>query len=157
MDIENKIKELEAEIKRLKSINFPQRNDRYYYISTGGEVYCEIWEGFDVLLDNARLSYCNVFKTREEAEVVAKGRRLIIAIKKWREENDPNYLKLDWNDVRSDKFYMAYNHTEKEWDIHSALAFQLPGVIYFSSKEITKKALNHFELPLNKSNLLGGN
>ena len=44
----------------------PKEEDEYWFIGNGGELLVTNW--YDLHVDNARLAFKNVFRTREQAE-----------------------------------------------------------------------------------------
>lgn len=54
----------------------PYLEEKYFYVTSAGEVSESDW--FDLAVDNLRLAFGNVFKTREEAEAKAEEVKVVL-------------------------------------------------------------------------------
>lgn len=145
-DLIDQITEWNQSKKELETSNNQRRNNKrwkpkygeqYYDISWNGYVNEYTWRDFNNTSSSFALS--NIFKTREEAEFELERRKVMVELEDYaREHND----KMDWNNDCQTKYYIGFiNNEEKEIYIGQALLCKIFGVIYFSSEEITQKAI----------------
>lgn len=136
--------ELESSDNQQKDNKRWKPNDRemYFYIGGNGVIFTDTWSESDGYLDRTdadRYFFNNVFNTNEEAEFEVERRKVMVELEDYaREHND----KMDWNNDCQTKYYIGFiNNEEKEIYIGQALLCKIFGVIYFSSEEITQKAI----------------
>ena len=140
-----KLDEYNTEYKRWK----PKEGENYYYISAIGEVIgsCNLPENNKTILTK-HYSFCNCFKTREQAETEADKifvRRQLEDIAKRLNKGE----KIDWNDNNQFKYSISFDfHTNK---ITSYRCFQQKeqGVIYCLDKnflDIAKREIGEDRL-----------
>ena len=78
-EFNEKIKTLKAEAQREQE--FPRDGDIYWLINTAGETNWVRWHGAEI--ENKRLSFGNVFKTKEQAEFAAEKLRVEAELRKF--------------------------------------------------------------------------
>ena len=148
----NKLKQLEndfnaqvADIKKQieecdKKVWKPNKlGEEYYSILTYGEV--GIYEFYDDDIDKKVIGSGNYFKTKEEAERKAFEIKVHRQLELFALEN--NETKIDWNN-NSEKYMISYNRDGGLFidEVYSLKDF---GQVYFTSKEVAKKAIETFK------------
>lgn len=114
----------------------PADREKYYYVRSDGEVlhgYYEKCCSFDCSI----YSIGNCFRTEEEAKFVAEKIKVTAELKRFAEENNKN---IDWNDESQDKYCLRYDCKYNEMLVECN-QFLKHNSIYFSSKEIAKRAI----------------
>ena len=90
-ELEDKLNELKLTINNIKEEGIdnakeedtewqPKAGERYYCVTTDGEVFIATWT--NDLTDFGRLNLCDVFKTKEEAEKEAKIIKVRVQLKR---------------------------------------------------------------------------
>ena len=59
----------------------PEEGETYFYISSVGDVESETYDS-DTYIDNARLEFTNIFRTEEEANIMARKLQIIAKLRK---------------------------------------------------------------------------
>ena len=59
----------------------PEEGETYFYISSEGDVESETYES-NTYIDNARLEFSNIFRTEEEANIMARKLQIITKLRK---------------------------------------------------------------------------
>ena len=154
--LENRIEQLEEEVKRLKEelnkkelnkkVEYfkPKNNEKYYCVLSKGEVFWHQWDDFD----RKHFEVANCFETEEEARKVAFEQTLFRKIRRFKETYDEGYV--DWNNEKSKKFYIVYNNKNKKISIEYTYVYLDFGQIYFNSYGIAEKCLEEFKEDLEK-------
>ena len=154
--LENRIEQLEEEVKRLKEelnkkelnkqVEYfkPKNNEKYYCVLSNGEVYWYQWDGFDRKL----FKVANCFKTEEEAGKVAFEQTLFRKIRRFKETYDEG--NIDWNNENSQKFYIRFNNQNKKISVDYIYNRADFGQIYFTSHEIAVRCVEEFKEDLEK-------
>ena len=148
----NKLKQLEddfntqvADIKKQieecdkKSWKPNKLGEEYYSISVNGRVFtCKFCNDN---IDKELINFGNYFETKEEAERKAFETRLHRQLELFALEN--NETEINWND-NSKKYIISYNTHGRLFidDVYSLKDF---GQVYFTSKEVTEKAIETFK------------
>lgn len=107
-EIENKIKELQEEVEKLKKEKNSKKRrvgmgEHYYYIDANNLV-TETYEGY-TKGDNTKYNIHNYFKTEEEAQAVVDNIKTHIELMELAEEL--NTEPIDWNDGKQNKYLIA--------------------------------------------------
>jgi len=129
-----KIKELEAYVEGIdkkKSIFNIQKGDKYWYINSEGYVHCSIWNDDDI--DLARRDSGNAFITKGEAEKERDKRQALQRIKKTIWEKGYEF-EPDWSDTRQDKYFILYDHGDREYAAYDYHFQQYIGTPFFFSE-----------------------
>ena len=116
----------------------PKERDPYYYVGNDGIVLedCNTNHG----IDEGRINLGNCFKTKEEAEHMVEKLKVINELKNFALEN--NEEEIDWNNLSQRKYVIIYDPEDQNVDVYCYWRTQyLPFNIYFTSKEITQKAV----------------
>lgn len=109
----------------------PESNEKYYYISTRGDV---AHNTFDKSLDKYRLSFKNCFKTREEAEHMAKKLKII---NKLRELSN-----IKFNENQKEKWFIFYDFSYNKLDYaYNKYSKNSPFEVFFKTKQDCQKAI----------------
>lgn len=110
----------------------PQYAEKYYYISTAGNV---AHDTFDKSVDKCRLSFRNCFKTREEAEHMVEKIKIT---NKLRELSN-----IDFKDTYGTPHCaITYDYESKKLTFTTSYYYkELPFNFYFASVEDCKKAI----------------
>ena len=113
-----------------------------------GESYWSIrpWSGavrtcyYDYKVDGFAVSMGLCFQTEEQAEFMVKKLKVIHELEKFAFEN--NEKEIDWNDVNQTKYYLGMFQSDKIIAVFSTYKWCYTTFnIYFTSKEIAKKAI----------------
>lgn len=144
-ELENKIEELEKELAKVKlelqkkdqeKIWKPGLFEDYYCIDKYGEVNVDSNEGHN--LDDKIFNFGNYFKTREEAEKQANYQKYTNLLRKYVEEHSE---PLDWENPMQAKYEMYYSFNDKVIRFYGLDAAKSQGVIYASSEEVLRDAI----------------
>ena len=156
-ELEQKIEELKQQLDELKNVKvdetkkrwLPVENEQYCYIDEDLEIESEFFD--DDEYDNNLIKLGNCFKTKEEAQSVADKIKYTLMFKKYVEEHSE---PLDWENYEQEKWYIYYdfnNNCKCDW----CLGLKMQGVIYASSKQILKDAINYIGEENVKKYILG--
>lgn len=116
----------------------PKEREPYYYVENNGETLGDCNSNHQV--DKDRICLGNCFKTQEEAKHMVEKLKVINELKKFALEN--NEAEIDWENRRQTKYLITYDYVCKELEIAYYYYTQyLPFNIYFTSREITQKAI----------------
>ena len=114
----------------------PEKDGHYYYNDgrTYQSSYCED------SIDKCRLEFGNCFKTKEEASHMIEKLKVINELKNFALEN--NDKDVDWRDKCTTKYFISYDFDdEKIQFVGYTFRNFLPFEIYFTSREIARKAI----------------
>ena len=116
----------------------PEKDGHYYYYDNDGRTYQSSY--CEDSIDKRRFEFGNCFKTQEEAKHMAEKLKVINELKNFALEN--NNEKIDWRDKCIGKYFITYDFYDEEISVAS-YTFRnfLPFEIYFTSKEIARKAI----------------
>lgn len=112
----------------------PQYDEKYYYITTSGNV---VQDTFNPSFDKYKLlSLKNCFKTRKEAQHMVEKIKIINKLKE--------LSNVDFNeDFDEQKWYITYNHRTKSIECDTTYCVQrMPFFIYFKNQEDCGKAID---------------
>ena len=85
------------------------------------------------------------YSDRIIAENNARVDKLMRQLRRFAAENGGIPSKEDWEKRDIPKYVIEYNHSIKKIDISPWFFKQMPGVVYFKSKEACKKAIEEFK------------
>lgn len=113
----------------------PEEGETYFYISSVGDVESETYDS-DTYIDNARLEFTNIFRTEEEANIMARKLQIIAKLRK--------LSNVDFNeDFDEQKWYITYNHRTKSIECDTTYHVQrMPFCIYFKNQEDCGNAID---------------
>ena len=134
MNLQDEIKELKQRIVELGKLEkqeqeFPQYDDKYWYVRTDGEIFISEWDGFSS--EEGMLEIGNVYKTKEQAEFVVEKLKVETELRKFSrpfKDNDNNYF------MKIDSIYNTIVIYDEE-------CYQTQGVIYFESEKKAEGAI----------------
>lgn len=149
-ELEQQIATLKAEVEKEEKENKgagkrwrANRGGDYWYVSDYGiTIQEEDSRSVDSTstLDKYHYDTHNYFQTEKEARKYASVLETERQLKRFADEHNDN--KIDWNDNNSAKRYLSYNYSTQSICTRSVWAIREPRVIYFSSKEIAKQAID---------------
>lgn len=116
----------------------PEDNEKYFYVSGRGVINICRW--INDTTDNGCYEIGNCFKTKEEAEFALEKAKVEAELRRFAEEN--NEYEIDWEDDDQKKWFIYYNCDTKKIDIIYNTVLKTH-CIHFSSKEITKQAIDY--------------
>lgn len=113
----------------------PREGETYFYIKSIGDVDSETYDS-DTYIDNARLEFTNIFRTEEEANIMARKLQIIAKLRK--------LSNVDFNeDFDEQKWYITYNHRTESIECDTTYHVQrMPFCIYFKNQEDCGKAID---------------
>ena len=113
----------------------PEEGETYFYISSEGVVESETYDS-DTYIDNARLEFTNIFRTEEEANIMARKLQIIAKLRK--------LSNVDFNeDFDEQKWYITYNHGTESIECDTSYHVQrMPFCIYFKNQEDCGNAID---------------
>lgn len=113
----------------------PEEGETYFYISSVGDVESETYDS-DTYIDNARLEFTNIFRTEEEANIMARKLQIIAKLRK--------LSNVDFNeDFDEQKWYITYNYRTKSIECDTTYHVQrMPFCIYFKNQEDCGNAID---------------
>ena len=116
----------------------PEKDGHYCYYNDTGHVYESCYDGDST--DKNRLEFGNCFKTKEEASHMIEKLKVINELKNFALEN--NDKDVDWRDKCTTKYFISYDFDdEKIQFVGYTFRNFLPFEIYFTSREIARKAI----------------
>lgn len=116
----------------------PEKDGHYYYYDNDGRTYQSSY--CEDSIDKCRLEFGNCFKTQEEAKHMAEKLRVIKELRNFALEN--NDKDVDWRDKCTTKYFISYDFDdEKIQFVGYTFRNFLPFAIYFTSREIARKAI----------------
>lgn len=113
----------------------PEEGGTYFYINSLGVVESETYDS-DTYIDNARLEFTNIFRTEEEANIMARKLQIIAKLRK--------LSNVDFNeDFDEQKWYITYNYRTKSIECDTTYHVQrIPFCIYFKNQEDCGNAID---------------
>ena len=117
-----------------------KKDEINYYIDIDGLIEGDL-EIFDNV-DNRRFNVANYFSTKEKAEEINFKQTLFRKLQRFSDENGGD--KINWKDEDQCKYHIKYTHYSNKILVDGHHSVQEVGVVYFISKEITKKAIDLF-------------
>lgn len=97
---------------------------------------------FGYCMDVERYEIANYFSTKEKAEEIAFKQTLFRKLQRFSDNNGG--IEIDWNDYQTNKYSVAYYHSENKFTTHHVRKMQAPGTVYFVSREVAEKAIELF-------------
>ena len=148
-EYENKIKELQGELEKLKAAKIeaeqpkrwkPKSNQGYWAVGCnvtyGGKVLEFVWSNDD--FDKWCYLIGNCFKTKEEAEEYKKQIEYTARYKNYIEEHSE---PLDWHNEYQQKYTSFFDFDKNKIVIGDYFVSKFQGVIYASSEQIIWNAI----------------
>lgn len=119
-------------------------NERYYFVNDQGGV--DYVQNLDDYYDNIKFNSLNYFNNKNYAEYITFKETLMRKLDKFAWEH--NARVINWDD-NSKKYFIGFSHRTKELTTEWCALYQTND-IYFTSKEIAKKAIKEFKDDLMK-------
>ena len=133
---------LNLDFEEIKKVKNPYKRvdnrERYYFVSERG---VEIFKEFTECSDNELFNSSNYFNNKNYAEYVAFKETLMRRMDRFAWEH--NEKVINWDDS-STKYYIIFSNRYNELTIDWDFSYKSNN-IYFTSKEIAKKALEEFK------------
>lgn len=145
-ELEQQIVALKAEAEKGEKEKDPNKRWRanrggdYWYVSDYGiTIQEEDSRSVNSALDNYHYDTHNYCQTEEEARKYAKVLETERQLKKFADEHND---KIDWSNTNSSKYYLCYYCDTDLTSVSVAWIIREPRIIYFSSKEIARQAID---------------
>lgn len=131
MGLLNRIEELEKELLELKGLvkEFPQDEDKYWYVGMRGNVFSSEWEGLPS--EEHMLEVGNIFKTEDEA---------YFAVEKLKVDAELRKLSDSW-DLESTQYTFSFDWENGEFNLEYPDYNQYPNSYYFYSADDVQQAI----------------
>ena len=132
--------EVEKEEKENKSTNKRWRGrcgQNYYYVTHDNNVRCKT--DYYTSVDEFRYDTRNYFRSEQEAQKYANVIETERQLKKFADEHND---KIDWTNINQDKWSLYHSYSGYEVSIAIRCVTKDAGVIYFSSREIARQAID---------------
>lgn len=139
-ELEQQLASLKAEVEKKEKENKRWRGKDgcgYWFIESNGTpswLYDGNKDG-----DNFRYDTHNYFRTEDEARRYAKVLETERQLRRFADEYNG---EIGWSNNNSAKRYLSYNYSTQSICTRSVWTLKEPRVIYFSSKEIAKQAID---------------
>lgn len=133
--------EVEKEEKENKSTNKRWRGrcgQNYYYVTHDNNVRCKT--DYYTSVDEFRYDTRNYFRNEQEAQKYANVIETERQLKKFADEHNDKII--DWEDFKQDKWYLYYSYRDLETRVAVAMYTKEARVVYFSSEEIARQAID---------------
>lgn len=131
MELLNRIEELEKELLELKELvkEFPQDEDKYWYVGMRGNVFSSEWEGLPS--EEHMLEVGNIFKTEDEAE---------LAVGKLKVETELRKFSQPFESM-TDNFIIVFDRETYKLGVKAVIFSDIQGAIYFNSTTVAEEAI----------------
>ena len=143
---EEQLRQLGINTEAPKSNLFERKHQDYYFIEYNGEVAVEP-ENFSVIDDELYniANYCTDKTLMEKRALHETLCRLL-----WRYSMEHDGDKVDFNNIKTLKYAIFYNHQKNEFDAYSFFGTQGIGNPFFYNKEIAEAAIKEIVEPFMK-------
>lgn len=138
--LEQQLASLKAEVEKKEKENKRWRakyDCTYWFVQSNGIPNCTCEYRRDI--DNFRYDTHNYFRTEDEARRYAKVLETERQLRRFADEHNG---EIGWSNNNSAKRYLSYNYSTQSICTRSVWTLKEPRVIYFSSKEIAKQAID---------------
>jgi hypothetical protein len=115
----------------------PMINETYYYLGSG-EVCAAPYDNNE--LDKWRISQCNCFQTREEAEKRLENLKTKAELKALADELNGDEV-IDWNNLDQDKHYLIYDVYNHRIGYSTSELCMISGNVYCLDEDFKTKAI----------------
>lgn len=117
------------------------RKEKYYYAAHNGKV--EFFPDVYDESDNSLYNIVNYYSDKTVAENNARADRLYRQLRRFAVEHRKN--KINWNNIRTNKWMIVYNHDVKILDCVYRSTVQCVGTIFFDTYETAQLAIKTFK------------
>lgn len=145
-ELEQQLTALRAEVKEKEKKDKQDkrwranRYENYWYVTDCGiAITEEDIRTANSATDNYRYDTHNYFQTEEEAQEYARVLETERQLKRFADEHND---KIDWEDFKQDKWYLYYSYRDLKISAAVAMYTKEARVIYFSSEEIARQAID---------------
>lgn len=115
----------------------PKHGEKYYLINSS-EVTDYSWDGDGDYMDQYLYSIGNCYPTEEAAEFALERMKVLTELQRYAVEH--NEGEIDWNNFRQTKYFICYEHEDKEITVDSRNYTQHNSV-YFTDMGIALDAI----------------
>lgn len=115
----------------------PKMHQEYWLITDGGVLSKTVW--LDGILDNVRYTNGNCYRTKEDCE---QAERVQIARTTIKRSSD---FVPDWSDANQEKWYVAYDHSEKCLCAERCFVLNNGAIVYYKTIEGTEQVMEDLE------------
>lgn len=131
MGLLNRIEELEKELLELKEQvkEFPQDEDKYWYVGMRGNVFSSEWEGLPS--EEHMLEVGNIFKTEDEA---------YFAVEKLKVETELRKFSQPFKSM-TDNFIIVFDRETYKLGVKAVIFSDIQGAIYFDTTTVAEEAI----------------
>jgi len=144
---EEQMKILGIELSKASPFERTDRHTPFYYVSDTGKVaeWHEVDNELCTAMHNAG-NYCTDKSLMEQRALHETLNRLL-----WRYSMEHNGDKIDWNDYKTQKYYVGYHYGVNTYEVKRGWALIGLGDIYFYSREIAENAIKEIVMPFVKA------
>ena len=120
---------------------WPQSNDRYWYITGGGDVDDATFN--NRIVDEAYIAIGNIYRTEAEALAQVEKLKAKARIDKYIADNGLAFVP-DWGNPANGKKVISYHHQDKRWFVShtSFLEFAVAGP-YFAAEAHAQQVIDN--------------
>lgn len=136
-ELEKQLAVLKAEVEKENKRWRSKDGDTYWLVGSNGETTCSYEYHRDT--DNFRYDTHNYFQTEEEARRYAKVLETERQLKKFADEHND---EINWGNANQEKWNLCYYYSRYEVSPIRCCMVKEARVIYFSSEEIARQAIN---------------
>lgn len=136
---EKTVEELSENFKFNKKTGYEKETERYYTISTSGRI--EESTNIDSIIDKIRYEEANFYSSKEVALNNARADKLMRQLRRFAVEHRKS--NIDWNNKKTYKYYIYFNHSLKQIEIEH-ICYSHDIGIYFDTQEHAQLALDTF-------------
>lgn len=143
-ELEQQIATLKAEVEKEEKEKDPSKRWRaeesnIYWFVLGCECRPDFRNEYNRNIDIFNYDTHNYFQTEDKAQKYASVLETERQLKKFADEHND---KIDWSDIDLGKYYLAYNYDMHSTSVYVCWLIREPRIIYFSSREIAKQAID---------------
>lgn len=139
--------QLGIELPKTTPFDRVRQNNIYYAVDAGGTIIkcTERNDGVDNVFYNIA-NYCTDKSLLEQRVLHETLNRLL-----WRYSMEHDGDKIDWNDCKTQKYYVGYNYRTNTYEVKRGWVLIGLGDIYFYSREIAENAIEEIVRPFVKA------
>ena len=119
-------------------------DDSYFVDDTINDGH-EVIGGRGTLVNDLYYNNGNYYNDKTIAENNARADRLFRQLRRWQALNDKAITKKDWEDINVGKIIIFYNYECCKIRIACRRTMRHPNVVYFTSREKAKEAIEVFK------------
>lgn len=119
---------------------WPQSNDRYWYITGGGDVDDATFN--NRIVDEAYIAIGNIYRTEAEALAQVEKLKAKARIDKYIADNGLAFVP-DWGNAAQMKWETYYNHVFTGFRVQCCYEFQYSGGHYYATDEHAQQVIDN--------------